>query len=125
MTKEKHPFSLSLNNWIFFVVVAIIAFVAQYAKSEKSFFGVAESAGAVFATFIIPAFIAILFWLLRGKRKNGGRRTFNVVLFLLLLSQLATCSRDVNERVGEDIGTTLPSQYQTESKTKLFYFLES
>lgn len=50
------------------------------------------------AIIAIPTLIALLFWFILGKKEKGGNIAFNIMLTIMLISQLSMFGKMLEER---------------------------
>ena len=94
----KHPFRPSKTNIIYASIVAsiIIFFHIRIYGFDAYTFGM--SIGSIVAIILITTIIAFLFWLILGRKENGGTTTFNIVLTLMLLGSISEFGQITKDR---------------------------
>lgn len=92
-----HPFTLSKTNKNYVTVVVLFNVSVFLIFSELNGYEFGRITGQSVMYFLIPWLVAGLVWLVTGRREKGGRITFNVILTLLILGQLAR----VNEQLTQ------------------------
>lgn len=90
---DKPEYALSTSNKLYFGIVAVVIIALFLVNPDLSPEHIGRLIGRVFSLLLFPAMFAWIVWRLTGKKENGGSITFNVVLTLILLGQVAQTSR--------------------------------
>ncbi len=86
------PFKLSKFNVIFTIIVIAFYFMPAILASQLSSHIIGLICGRVIALIFIPMLFAWLVWRMRGRQEKGGTGTYNLVLFLCIISQINQCA---------------------------------
>ena len=105
--KKHHPFRLSKSNIILSVIVSLIVVFLNTRFVNFDGFTVGTMIGSVIGVLLLPLLFALLFWFVKGRKKQGGTITYNVVICLMLFGQCSEFSRNIQtkENSSEDILT--------------------
>lgn len=85
----KNDFALSESNKVYFGCVAAISFVLFLVTSDKTSYQIGEFVGRLIGFLFMPLIFAWIVWRLSGKREKSGSVTFNIMLTLILIGQIA------------------------------------
>ena len=94
----KHTFKLSKTNVIYAIVALILMGLLHLPTLKFDPYSLGYTTGSVLGIILIPTLIALLFWLISGKKEKGGTTTFNIVLTLMLFSSLGEMGRELEQR---------------------------
>ncbi len=95
---DKPKFNLSKVNIAFWSIIALFASLRFFAVSEKTSFQIGELVGQLTALLLIPMLFGWIAWRISRRSQRAGSITFNVVLALSVLGQLAEHGRSIQER---------------------------
>lgn len=114
--KKKHPFKLVSSNYIFGGIIGLIVIFLNTKSFDLDGYLIGNIIGSLFGVFLFPLLIALFFWFILGRKKNGGTIAFNVMLAIMLFSQFGQYSSRVqeNNKTSEDILNSL-SEYKESS----------
>jgi len=93
----KQVFTLSKSNKSYFGVVAVLLFVIFIAFSDKTTYQIGEFTGKLISSIVFPSIFAWIVWRLSGRSEKSGSLTFNIVLTLILLSQIGQLSNKLQK----------------------------
>ena len=88
-------YTLSKSNKIYFLIVAVLSIGAFIAMSDPTPYGIGGLIGRLIGLFLIPALIALIVWLLSGRKEKGGSWTINIVLTLVILGQVGQFGNNI------------------------------
>lgn len=114
--KKKYPFKLVTSNYVFGGIVCLIVAFLHYRTHDLDGFLFGTIIGSFFGIIIFSLLMALFFWFILGRKKEGGTITFNVIMTLMLFSQFGQFSRNIqeNNKSSEDILNAL-SEYKESS----------
>lgn len=93
-----YPFKPSKSNIIYASIVAIIIIFYNIRIYGFDAFTFGMSIGSIIGIILIPTLLALLFWLILGRKENGGTTTFNIVLTLMLLGSISEFGQIAQDR---------------------------
>lgn len=91
----KQKFVLSKSNKIYFGIVATLYIAFFLIFSDKTPYATGGLIGYLLGLSLFPLAIALIVWLLSGRQEKSVSITFNIVLSLMLVSQLAGLANKV------------------------------
>lgn len=95
--KKKYSFKLVSSNYIFGGIVCLIAIFLNFKTSDLDGYLFGTIIGSLFGIIIFPLLMALLFWFILGRKQKGGTITFNIIMTLMLFSQIGQFSRRIQE----------------------------
>jgi len=97
MTNKKYPFKLSTANWILTTIISIpVGFIGLITSGAGiSSQGISYAFGNVMGVVLPALILALLVWLISGKKEHVGPYTFNILLVLGLLGQLVSFAEQI------------------------------
>jgi len=96
--KKKYPFKLISSNYIFGGIVAIIVIFLNTRSFELDGFLIGNIIGSLFGVILFPLLVALFFWYILGRKKEGGTIAFNIMMAIMLFSQFGQYSRNIQEK---------------------------
>lgn len=94
----RYPFKLSKTNIIYASIVAVIMIFFKIRIYGFDAYTFGMSIGSIIGIILIPTLIALLFWLILGRKENGGTTAFNVVLTLMLMGSISEFGQIAKDR---------------------------